>query len=206
MSRVSDHPVAPLFIDRWSPRSFTGEPIADETLATAFEAARWAPSAFNAQPWRFVIARPGEQLWSGFVSLLVPRNQRWAARASALVVIASATTVNRAGVIGPNYSHSFDTGAAWANFSHQLHLLGWHAHGIGGFDREAARGLLGLPDGYVLEAMVAVGKRAGLDELHADFHDQEKPSGRRPLAEIVFAGRFKMPAFTKQNETERNAA
>lgn len=202
MSRIADHPVDRLFIERWSPRSFTGEAISDAILASAFEAARWAPSAFNAQPWRFIVARPGERFWDGFVSLLVPRNQRWAARASALIVIASSTTLNRDGTVGPNYSHSFDTGAAWAGFSHQLHLLGWHAHGIGGFDREAARGLLAIPKGCVLEAMVAVGKRGSLADLHEDFHEQERPSGRRPLSEFVFAGRFETPAFAK----ERNVA
>lgn len=202
MSRIADHPIEPLFLDRWSPRSFSGEPVPDAVLASAFEAARWAPSAFNAQPWRFIVSKPGAALWPGFVSLLVPRNQRWAARASALIVVASAREIDRNGVAGPNNSHSFDAGAAWANFSHQALLLGWHSHGIGGFDRDAARSLLAIPDSYAIEAMIAIGRRAGIEDLHEDFHAQEKPSGRQPLSDIVFQGRFGQPAFT----SERNAA
>jgi nitroreductase len=202
MSRIADHPVEPLFVERWSPRSFTGEAVPDAVLASAFEAARWAPSAFNAQPWRFVVARRTDPLWADFVGILMPRNQLWASRASALVVVASARQVERSGALAPNYSHSFDTGAAWANFTHQLHLLGWHAHGIGGFDRDAARALLAVPDDFALEAMVAVGRQGPLEELHEDFHAQERPSSRRPLSELVFQTRFGIPAFV----TERNAA
>jgi len=202
MSRVADHPVEPLFLDRWSPRSFTGEPIPESVLASAFEAARWAPSSFNAQPWRFVIARPDDPLWPGFLSLLIPRNRKWASRASALVVILSATEVERNGSRQPNGSHSFDTGAAWANFAHQALLLGWHTHGIGGFDREAARGLLQVPDDHVTLAMVAIGRKGPITLLDSEFHDAERPSGRAPLHEFVFEGRFGLPAFSK----ERNAA
>lgn len=190
MSRAPDHPVAPLFVDRWSPRSFSGEPIPQADLLTAFEAARWAPSASNVQPWRFIVAHHGDTAWPTFLDLLMPRNRLWAARASALIVIASSTRVERRGAVGHNHSHSFDTGAAWANFAHQALLLGWHTHGIGGFDREAARAALAIPDEFALEAMVAIGRQGALDTLDADFHAQEAPNHRRPLADFVFEGRF----------------
>jgi nitroreductase len=190
MSRAPDHPVAPLFVDRWSPRSFSGEAIPDADLLTAFEAARWAPSASNVQPWRFIVARNGDAAWPVFLDLLMPRNRLWAAQASALIVIASATQVERRGVTGHNHSHSFDTGAAWANFAHQALLLGWHTHGIGGFDRDAARVALAIPEDFAVEAVVAIGRQGDLDTLHADFHAQEAPNTRRPLADFVFAGRF----------------
>lgn len=202
MSRTPDHPVEAVFLDRWSPRSFSGEAIPDAVLASAFEAARWAPSAYNAQPWRFLVARPDTPDWAQFVSLLAPFNARWASRASALIVIVSARTADRRGVVVENVSHSFDAGAAWANFAHQALLLGWHTHGIGGFDRDAARTLLAIPEDFTVEAMVAVGRQAGLDSLHADFHPQEQPNGRRPIEDFVFAGRFESPLFSK----ERNAA
>ena len=202
MSRVPDHPIEPLFVDRWSPRSFTGETVPDAVLQSAFEAARWAPSASNAQPWRFLFARPGDPAWSVFLDLLMPRNRQWAEQASALILIVSSLDVERRGEIVANLSHSFDAGAAWANFSHQALLLGWHTHGIGGFDRDAARTRLDVPDGYAIEAMIALGRRADLDRLPADFYAQESPNGRRPLAETVFAGRFGAPAFIEQ----RNAA
>ncbi len=202
MSRIPDHPVAPLFIDRWSPRSFSGEAIPDADLLTAFEASRWAPSASNGQPWRFIVARQGEAAWPAFLDLLAPRNREWAKRASALVVIASATQIERRGEIVHNHNHSFDAGAAWANFAHQALLLGWHTHGIGGFDREAARLALVIPPEFAVEAIVAIGRQGGLDTLHADFHAQETPNARRPLTDFVFEGRFGGQTAQQQ----RNAA
>lgn len=202
MSREAAYPVEPLFLDRWSPRSFTGEPVPDAVLLSAFEAARWAPSASNAQPWRFLLARNGDAHWDEFVGLLMPRNALWASRASALVVILSELRVERRGALVDNVSHSFDAGAAWTNFAHQALLLGWHTHGIGGFDHAAARDRLAIPDDFAIEAMVAIGRLAGLDTLHPDFHSAEAPNGRRALDETLFAGRLGAPAFAQ----ERNAA
>lgn len=202
MARKAAHPVEPLFLDRWSPRSFTGEPVPDTVLLSAFEAARWAPSASNAQPWRFLVARHGDAYWEEFVGLLMPRNALWAGKASALVVILSELRVERRGEVVDNLSHSFDAGAAWTNFAHQALLLGWHTHGIGGFDRQAARERLAIPENVAIEAMVAIGRLASLDTLHPEFHAAESPNGRRPLDETVFAGRLGQPAFA----IERNAA
>lgn len=202
MAREAAHPVDPLFVDRWSPRSFTGGPVPDSVLLSAFEAARWAPSASNVQPWRFLLARHGDAHWEDFVGLLMPRNALWARHASALVVILSELRLERCGEIVDNVSHSFDAGAAWTNFAHQALLLGWHTHGIGGFDRKAASERLAIPEDFAVEAMVALGRVGGLDTLHPDFHAAETPNGRRPLDETVFAGRLDQPAFEK----ERNAA
>jgi nitroreductase len=202
MARQPAHPVEPLFVERWSPRSFTGEPVPDAVLQSAFEAARWAPSASNVQPWRFLVARRGDAHWDEFIGLLAPRNALWASQASALIVILSYRLVERRGEIVENVSHSFDAGAAWTNFAHQALLLGWHTHGIGGFDRKATRERLGIPDEFAVETIVALGRIGGLDTLHGDFHASEKPNGRRPLDETVFAGRLGLPVF----ETERNAA
>lgn len=202
MTRRADHPVNSIFTDRWSPRSFTAEPVPDAVLLSAFEAARWAPSASNGQPWRFLVSRRDDAHWQDFVGLLAPRNARWAAQASALIVILSARKVERRGEIVENVSHSFDAGSAWVSFAHQALLLGWHTHGIGGFDRLAARERLDVPADFAIEAMVALGRIASPDTLHAEFHADEKPSGRRPLTETVFAGRLGMPAFAR----ERSAA
>ncbi|KRC80264.1 nitroreductase family protein [Sphingomonas sp. Root241] len=202
MARTPDHPVAPLFVDRWSPRSFTGEPVPDAVLASAFEAARWAPSASNVQPWRFLIARHGDAHWDAFVSLLAPRNALWASRASVLIVVLSELKLERRGAIVDNISHSFDAGAAWTNFAHQALLLGWHTHGIGGFDRDAAREKLAVPGDFAIETIVALGRQGALDTLHVDFHAGESPSTRRPIGQTVFAGRLGQPAFA----SERDAA
>lgn len=198
MSRQPDHPIDPLFTNRWSPRSFTGEDVPLEVLHSALEAARWAPSASNAQPWRFLIARSGDAHWAKFTALLNGRNARWASKASALVLIVSALEVERGGERVPNNSHSFDAGAAWANFAHQALLLGWHTHGIGGYNRDLARTTLKVPDTFALEALIALGRQGSVDTLDEDFHAQESPSARRPLAESVFAGEFGVPAFERE--------
>jgi nitroreductase len=198
MTRLADYPVDPLFTDRWSPRSFTGEEVPREVLHSALEAARWAPSASNAQPWRFVIACNGDANWAKFTALLNGRNARWASRASALILIISALEVQRNGQREPNVSHSFDAGAAWANFAHQALLLGWHTHGIGGYDRSLARETLKIPEDFALEALVALGRQGTLDTLDEDFHAQESPNTRRPLAESIFAGTFGIPAFERE--------
>ncbi|MGE4305135.1 MAG: nitroreductase family protein [Novosphingobium sp.] len=202
MSRIPDHPIEQLFIDRWSPRSFADEPVADEVLASAFEAARWAPSAHNGQPWRFVVARRGDAAWGDFLSFLMPFNRDWAEHASALIAIISAQTIERRGERSANGSHSFDAGAAWANFAHQALLLGWHTHGIGGFDRESARRLLQVPDDHALEAVVALGRRGPAEALREDLRHRETPNERDPVTSFVFAGRFGKPLFN----SKRNAA
>lgn len=203
-SRTPAHPIDPLFHGRWSPRSFSGERIPDAVLASAFEAARWAPSASNFQPWRFVVARQGEREWPTFLSLLAARNQRWATQASALILITSQRERERDGERGPVRTHSFDAGAAWANFAHQTLLLGWHTRAIGGFDREAARAELGVPDAFSVEAMVAIGRKATIATLDADFREQEKPNGRREIADSVFVGRFGQTGFA--NHANQGAA
>ncbi|MBC2664183.1 nitroreductase family protein [Novosphingobium flavum] len=200
MPRSPDHPVDPVFTQRWSPRSFTGEAIPESVLLSAFEAARWAPSASNVQPWRFVVATPLQPLWEPLLGLLAPRNAKWAAKASALIVILSDRFVERRGEVVENGSHSFDAGAAWSNFAHQALRLGWHSHGIGGFDRAATRDLLAVPDEFAVEAVVALGRKGGLDQLDPEFHAAEAPNSRRPLAETVFVGRFGEPAFDAEKD------
>jgi nitroreductase len=200
MSRIADHPIDPLFTNRWSPRIFTGEAVPDTVLRTAFEAARWAPSGMNAQPWRFLVTRPADVWWETYLGLLMPRNRLWASKASALVLILSARELERRGERVPNSSHSFDAGAAWANFAHQALLLGWHTHGIGGFDREAARERLNIPQDFSIEAIIALGRKGELEGLDPEFHGSEGPNGRRPLDETVFAGTLDSPAFAEERD------
>ncbi len=188
--RQSDYPVDPLFIGRWSPRAFTGEAIPDRDLFTAFEAARWAPSSLNAQPWRFVFARTGGARFDEFLALLAERNREWAHKAGAIVFFISDTEVAYKDQRRLSPSHAFDTGAAWANFTHQLHLLGYATRAIGGFDRSAAPEVLGVPPTFHVHAAVAVGRRAEAHTLADDFRQKEGPSPRRSLREIVFENRF----------------
>ncbi|MFG1477996.1 nitroreductase family protein [Xanthobacter sp. V4C-4] len=190
--RQAEHKVDPIFTERWSPRAFTGEEIAPEELNALFEAARWAPSSYNSQPWRFLYARRGTPAFDTFLDLLVPFNQQWAKNAAVLIIAVSAKSFVRPGTtdVLASRSHSFDTGAAWANLALQASRLGWHAHGIGGFDPDKARAVLKVPDDYQVEIAIAVGRRGEKSLLPEHFHAGETPNGRRPVSETAFEGAF----------------
>lgn len=194
-SRRAGYPVDQLFLDRWSPRGFTGEAIAPETLMSFFEAARWAPSASNLQPWCFLWARRDTAPWPTFFDLLGERNKLWAAGAAALVVVTSKTTMVRSGQSEPvaSHSHSYDTGAAWENFALQATLSGWHVHGMVGFDMERARAALRVPEDYRIEAAIAVGRRGAALHLPENMQKGERPNARKPVAEITHEGGFPVP-------------
>jgi nitroreductase len=189
--RQPDHDIERVFVERWSPRAFTDDEIPDATLLRCFEAARWAPSGFNLQPWRFIYAKRGAPGWDVFLSLLTSSNLPWASNAAALILFASETVATWDGVEMKATSHSFDTGAAWSNFAHQAHLLGWHTHAIGGFDFNLARTSLGIPDRFAIETLVAIGRQGAPDTLPPKLAAREKPSARRPILESIMEGRFR---------------
>lgn len=194
-ARSTDYSIAPQFIERWSPRAFTGEAIDSATLMSFFEAARWSPSSSNSQPWRFVYAHKGGAGWDDLLGLLVPANQVWAGQASALVMLVSHNeTVHRDGRREPAPWHSFDAGAAWMSLALQVHLSGWAAHAMAGFERERAYPVLGIPSGYTAEAMIAIGRRADPMILSEALRAREAPNARKPLQAIVAEGRFTFDA------------
>ena len=190
--RQSDYPIDPLFLQRWSPRAFTGEAIAEAELLTMIEAGRWAASSYNSQPWRFIYARRDTPHWERLFGLLVPFNQSWAARASALVVLVSNSLMKPPGAEKevPSHSHSHDAGAAAACFALQATRMGWQAHGMVGFDMDRAFAELNVPQGHRVEAAYAVGKVGDKSQLPEAMQAREQPSPRRPLAEIAFEGGF----------------
>jgi nitroreductase len=176
-----------LFYERWSPRAMSGQMISDDELMPLFEAARWAPSSSNEQPWRFLYARNGTQEWNTFFDLLVPFNHGWCKNGSVLVMIMSKRSSMRGGI---NQCHSFDTGSAWQNLALQGHMKGLVVHGMGGFDYEKARAVLNVPADFDIEAMCVIGKPASADVLSKELQAREKPSGRKALHEIVSEGKF----------------
>lgn len=191
--RIPDHSIAPLFLDRWSPRAFDGSEMPEADLMSLFEAARWAPSAFNSQPWRFLYARRGDANWGRFLSLLIPWNQGWAHSASVLIYIVSDTLpfVDKAsGAPTPSSTHAFDAGAAWACLALQASVMGYHAHGMSGIQHELARAELELPERYQLNAACVVGRIGDPATLEEKLRAREGPSGRRPVGEFAFAGNF----------------
>lgn len=187
-SRTSQHPVAEFIFGRWSPRAMTGEPLSDGELTTLFEAMRWAPSAFNDQPWRVIYAKRDTPEWETLYALMGEFNQQWTANAGALMVICSRKTFVKNDK--PNGTHSFDTGAAWMALAVQAASMGLVAHGMSGFDYDKARQDLAVPDGYTVEAMCAVGKLADKSTLSEDLQEKELPSGRNDIKSFVMEGTF----------------
>jgi nitroreductase len=190
--RTADHDIDPIFLHRWSPRAFTGEPMPHALLMSLFEAARWAPSAFNLQPWRFVYAERDTPDWDRLLGVLIEYNQAWVRGASALVFVVSDRFRRKPGAEPePLYSHSFDAGAAWAYLALQAHHLGWAAHGMTGFDPERAYEELGLSEAdYRVEAAIAIGRPADKSVLPEAYQAREAPSHRLPMSGFVFKGRF----------------
>jgi nitroreductase len=191
-TRTADHDIDPVFLNRWSPRAFTGEAMPQELLMSLFEAARWAPSASNIQPWRFVYARRGTPQWQPLFDTLMDMNQPWVANASVLAYAISDRFRRRADrEPTENRSHSFDTGAAWAYLALQAHRLGWAAHGMGGFHLDKAYAATGAAEAdYRIEAAIAIGRPTDASVLPESYRAREIPSGRESVGRFVFEGRL----------------
>lgn len=190
LNRETDTALDPLFLNRWSPRAFDGSVMPADDLRTILDAGRWAPSSFNYQPWRFLYAtRDDAANWARFLDLLIPFNAIWAKEASVLLFILSETTMGSPDK--PSHSHSFDAGAAWSAVALQSTLIGYHAHGMVGIDMDKTRTELGVPDGFRIEAAVAIGRMGDPASLPEKLQAREEPSNRKPLEEIAYSGNFR---------------
>lgn len=188
--RTPDHAIDPQFVTRWSRRSFTGEAVPQADLMTIFEAARWAPSSANVQPWRFFYGHAGTPEFQAIHDSLLPFNKPWAAKAGVLIAAVSYTKMDRMGEIITSPTHGFDTGAAWASLALQAAKLGYNTRGMGGFIPGKLREALALPADYEPLAVVALGKPGAVDDLPEDYRSREVPTPRKPLGEFVFEGKF----------------
>jgi nitroreductase len=186
--RKAEHAIEKFFVDRWSPRSLLPDAISKDDLAVMFEAARWAPSSYNNQPWRILYARNGSEQWPLFYNLLVEQNQAWAKNAAVLVLIISNKKFDHNGKESP--THSFDAGAAWQNLALQAWLKGYVAHGMQGFDYARAQKDLEIPEDFQVEAMVALGREGPKEALPEPMQKMETPNDRRPLSGTVAEGKF----------------
>jgi nitroreductase len=187
--RKADHPIEQLLIDRWSPRAMSGEEISHEELMRLFEAARLAPSSFNAQQWRALYAHRDTEQWQTFFDLLVDANKVWAKNAAVIVLFISRKFFDHNDE--PSVTHSYDAGAAWENFALQGFHQGLVVHGMEGFDYERARKNLKIPDDFQVQAMAAVVKPGPKELLPEKLQARESPSDRRKVSESVFEGPFK---------------
>ena len=191
--RTSQFDVDPMFLERWSPRAFTGEAMPNDLLMSLFDAARWAPSAFNGQPWRFVYAHRETPEWDRLFDVLIPYNQAWVKTASVLIYVISDRVRRPEGRDPvPLRSHAFDAGAAWGYLALQAHRMGWAAHGMAGFDVARSYEALGVDEAdYQVEAAIAVGRAADASILDEPYRSREVPSARNPVESFAFEGRLK---------------
>jgi nitroreductase len=192
-TRRSDHEIEAIFLQRWSPRAFTGEAMPQAELLRIFEAARWAPSSYNSQPWRFLYAHRDTPSWPVFLALLNEGNRGWAQRAAVLMVALSRSVMRPVGAERdiPSHSHSFDAGAAWTQMALQATAMGWHAHAMVGFDMARAFAELNVPTGYRVEAAIALGRQGDKAVLPEPLQQREAPNGREPIENFAFEGSFK---------------
>lgn len=187
--RKPDYAVHEMIVHRWSPRSMSGETISDKELNQLFEAARWAPSSYNSQPWVFIYAKRDTKQWGPLFDLMADFNKEWTKNAAVLVVVVSRDTFAHNGE--PSRTHSFDTGAAWQNLALQGSHMGLVIHGMSGFDYDKAKKSLNIPDGYTIEAMFAIGKPGKTEDLPEYMREMEKPSDRNKVEQFAFEGSFK---------------
>lgn len=188
-ARYPEHKINSLFVNRWSPRSMSGEELYDEDIMSLFEAAKWAPSSFNNQPWRFIYAKRNTQHWDRLLNLLYDGNRVWAKDAAVLVAVIARKNFEYDD--RPSITHQFDAGAAWENLALEASLRGIVTHSMEGFDYERARVDLGISDKFDVMAMIAIGKRGPKENLPLKLQEREYPNESKPLADIVMEGYFR---------------
>ncbi len=187
MTRTLEHPADPQFIRRTSPRAMSGEALTRDDLLPLFEAARWAPSCNNSQPWRFVYGLAGTPEFDAFFATLAPGNQAWAKRAGALVLTCANTLMPNG---KPTPTPAFDAGAGWMSFALQGSLSGLVVHGMAGFDGARAREVALVPEDHLVIMMIAVGKPGRVEDLPEAYQSREAPTPRDSVDSFIREGKF----------------
>ncbi len=185
--------VLPIIQQRWSPRAFSKTPVTLQELKTLLDAAHWAPSSSNEQPWRFIVGLKDDPTlggsWNKLLAILVERNQLWAKHAPVLMFTVAKRTFTAKGA--NNHSALHDAGIAFGFLCLQAASMGLYAHGMAGYNPDGARAGFGISEDYELGAALAIGHLGTLNELDESFRKPEVSSReRKPLSEIVFAGEF----------------
>jgi nitroreductase len=184
----ASHPIHELISERWSPRAFADRSVEREKLYSLLEAARWAASAGNQQPWYFLVStKEHAENHARLAATLWERNILWAQYAPVLILVV-AKLYDRP---GKELTSFYDVGMAVGNLVTQAVDLGLVTHQMAGFDAEKARETLGIPEGYQPLAMIALGYLGTPDGLPDDLRKRElAPRSRKPLEEFVFEGQW----------------
>jgi len=186
--RTPEVDVECMFFDRWSPRAFFSDPIPEHQLNSLFEAARWAPSCYNDQPWVFLYATNREDR-ERFTSALSEDNRLWAMHAPVLIFVVARRFFENTKDL--NRHAIFDSGAAWMSLALQARKLGLYTHAMAGFDQEKAYEVLAVPkEDYDVIVAIAVGRRGKPTQLPDNLIEIESPNERKALVEVAFEGRF----------------
>jgi nitroreductase len=187
MRAKTSQPIHEIIATRRSPRSLDPQvPLTNEDLIAILEAGRWAPSAFNGQPWRFFVGRNDDDLFSKILSTLVPFNQSWAKNSSVLITVAAKTTRDDGSI---HEDYQFDCGLAVAQMVFEIHHRGFVAHQMTGFDRAQSSEVLGMAQDLKPVVVVAIGKQDAPEKLEGPAAERElAPRTRKELSEIVIAG------------------
>jgi nitroreductase len=186
----TDHPIADLISHRWSPRAFDKKPVPHPVLRSLFEAARWAPSSSNEQPWAFLVATAEQpEEFAKMTGVLVEFNQGWAKNAAVLALAVSQLAFAKTGA--PNRNAQYDTGAASALLSVEATSRGLFVHQMAGFDPQKARQVFGIPAGWDALAVLAIGYPGDPGSLPQPLQEREQaPRTRKPLTEFVMTGHW----------------
>lgn len=186
---LNNHPINELLQQRWSPRAFSGKQVEKEKLQSILEAARWAPSAYNEQPWRFIVGIKGDGTWDRICETLVEWNRQWACKAPVLILNIGKKTHEYNGK--NNVTFKYDTGQAVAMMVTEAVNQGLFSHQMSGFDAEKAAELFDIPDDYQAISVTAVGYYGNAEDLPEDMYKSEmEERKRKSLKELVFSGKF----------------
>jgi nitroreductase len=190
---AADHPIHDLIRHRWSPRAFADKPVLHEVLRSLFEAARWAPSSNNEQPWAFLVATKDDPAYPKLLSTLVEFNQLWAKNAPVLAIAVSKLSFARNG--HPNRNAFYDTGAAVAHLTTEASARGLFIHQMAGFDPQKAKELFSIPADWEAIAAFVIGYPGDPQSLPDTLRDRELAQrSRKPLSEFVMSGTWGRPA------------
>lgn len=191
MTRRAAHAIEPMFLARHSRRAMSGEPLATSELMRLFEAARWAPSWGNSQPWQLVWCARDTDAFAKLAATLDESNHVWADRAAVLLLACSTPTAPQPGPEPrPLPTHAFDTGAAWMSLALQGAAMGLVVHAMGGFDALLARAACAVPEDIAVHCVIAVGQPGPIDVLPEKQRAREQPNDRDPIESHVHEGTF----------------
>jgi len=190
IQKNKEHKTHGLFQKRWSPRAFdANQPVSQQDLHSCLEAARWAPSCFGAEPWRFIVCHKenNQEAWAKLLACLAPKNQEWAQFAPVLLMVCTHQVFEHNG--RDNNWAEYDAGAASVSLCLQATALGLVTHQMGGFDAEVVRDSFAVPKDFKPMAAMALGYQGDVNQLDKDFQSIEVTHRtRKPLAELVFDG------------------